>query len=152
VAVAVAVVVVAAAAAAAVVAAVVVVVAAGDQAPALRTMGYDLRITRALDWGANKGREISTEEWLAVVQEDDDLTADPASGPFAVRYGESRWFDWYEGNVFTTDPDHATVASRSVCPAPSRGTAASSTTRRAGGREVRPGGGSSRTGPGDFPT
>ena len=87
----------------------VVVVAAGDEAPALRTMGYDLRITRALDWGANKGREISAEEWLAVVKDDDDLEADPASGPFAVRYGDNRWFDWYEGNVFTTDPDHATV-------------------------------------------
>ena len=72
-------------------------------------MGYDIRITRADDWSANTGAEISTEEWLKVVESDPELTADPANGPFAARYGEASWFDWYEGNVFTTDPDHATV-------------------------------------------
>jgi len=72
-------------------------------------MGYDLRITRAVDWTANQGLEISAEEWLAIVEDDPELEADPANGPLAVRFGEARWFDWYEGNVFTTDPDHATV-------------------------------------------
>jgi hypothetical protein len=72
-------------------------------------MGYDLRITRALDWTANAGHEIRAEEWQAVVAADDDLTADPSTGPYAVRYRASAWFDWFEGNVFTTDPDRATV-------------------------------------------
>ncbi len=72
-------------------------------------MGYDLRITRALDWAANKGHEITADEWLAIVAADGDLTADPESGPFAARFAGGRWLDWYEGNVFTTDPDHATV-------------------------------------------
>lgn len=72
-------------------------------------MGYDLRITRALDWSENVGHEISVEEWLALVEDDAQLSADPASGPFAARYKSDGWFDWFEGNVFTTDPDHATV-------------------------------------------
>ena len=62
-------------------------------------MGYDLRITRSVDWTANQGLEISAREWMEIVASDPELTSDRANGPFAVRYGESRWFDWYEGNV-----------------------------------------------------
>ncbi len=72
-------------------------------------MGYDLRITRAIDWTANEGFEVTSSEWLAVVEADSELTPDPVHGPFAVRYRSVGWFDWYEGNVFTTDPDHTTV-------------------------------------------
>ena len=72
-------------------------------------MGYDLRITRATDWSENIGVEISTEEWMAVVRADMELVTDPANGPYAVRCGPSCWLDWFEGNVFTTDPDHRTV-------------------------------------------
>ena len=72
-------------------------------------MGYDLRITRAVDWTANQGLEISPREWLEIVDADPDLVRDPANGPYAVRFGGTRWLDWYEGNVFTTDPDHAAV-------------------------------------------
>lgn len=75
----------------------------------LTPMGYDLHITRAVDWSTNRGLEISTDEWLAVIDADPELTTDPANGPFAASFGGDRWFDWYEGNVFTTDPDHATV-------------------------------------------
>jgi hypothetical protein len=72
-------------------------------------MGYDLRITRAIDWTANRGVEISTPEWMAVVAADPELSVDPDNGPFAAKFGTNGWFDWFEGNVFTTDPDHATV-------------------------------------------
>jgi hypothetical protein len=69
-----------------------------------------LRITRAVDWRANQGVEISLQEWLGVVADDPELAWDPANGPYAVRFGGTRWLDWYEGNVFTTDPDHAAVS------------------------------------------
>ncbi len=72
-------------------------------------MGYDLRVTRAVDWTANRGLEISANEWLEVVSVDPELSLDPAHGPLAVQFGSGRWLDWYEGNIFTTDPDHATV-------------------------------------------
>ncbi|MCB9879102.1 MAG: hypothetical protein H6835_16015 [Planctomycetes bacterium] len=74
-------------------------------------MGYDLHITRSMDWADNRGHEISIEEWLAVVRQDSELDPDPANGPYSVRFGRgARWFDWSDGNVFTTDPDHASVA------------------------------------------
>ena len=72
-------------------------------------MGYDLRITRSTDWTRNEGREIGSSEWLSLVREDPELTPDPSTGPYSVRWS-STWFDWFEGNVFTTDPDKATVA------------------------------------------
>ena len=72
-------------------------------------MGYDVRITRAIDWIANEGSEIAAPEWLAIVAADPELIADPANGALAVRYRATCWFDWFEGNVFTTDPDYATV-------------------------------------------
>lgn len=72
-------------------------------------MGYDLRITRALDWRDNQGSEISPREWLEIVESDPELLPDNPNGPYSVRYRETRWLDWCQGNVFTTDPDHATV-------------------------------------------
>lgn len=70
-------------------------------------MGYDLHITRSTDWADTSGREIGPQEWLAVVAEDADLISDPTHGPYAVRWTNA-WFDWSEGNVYTTDPDRST--------------------------------------------
>ena len=74
------------------------------------SMGYDLHITRAANWGENHGLEISAEEWLAIVSEDPELRPDLSNGPFAAAWNspdseQVGWFDWYEGTVFTTDPD-----------------------------------------------
>lgn len=73
-------------------------------------MGYDLRITRAIDWTANRGHQITVGEWLQMASVDTELFADPGNGPYAMRYRTNGWFDWYDGNVFTSDPDRATVA------------------------------------------
>lgn len=73
-------------------------------------MGYDLRITRAIDWDRNQGCEISLREWFAIIDSDAELSPDPTNGPSAVRYGKTGWFDWFEGNVFTTDPEPADVS------------------------------------------
>lgn len=72
-------------------------------------MGYDLRITRAVDWDSNEGCEITIREWYSIIDSDPELLADPANGPCAVRFGKGDWFDWFEGNVFTTDPEPGTV-------------------------------------------
>ena len=56
-------------------------------------MGYDLRITRAIEWDRNQGCEIRMREWYAVIEADPELLADPANGPCAVRFGERGWFD-----------------------------------------------------------
>jgi hypothetical protein len=73
-------------------------------------MAYDLRITRSTHWDRNAGAEILAEEWLEVIREDPELVALPSDGPYAARWSKAAWFDWFEGNVFTTDPDRKTVA------------------------------------------
>ena len=78
-------------------------------------MGYDIHITRSEDWAANADSEISQKEWLAVVEGDTELTLDPRFGECSVLWkGEASpadaWFDWYKGNVFTTNPDRAILA------------------------------------------
>lgn len=68
-------------------------------------MGYDLRITRAIDWDRNEGCEITIREWHSIINSDPELLPDPPNGTCAVRFGKTGWLDWFEGNVFTTDPD-----------------------------------------------
>ncbi len=75
-------------------------------------MGYDLHVTRADNWEANTTRRIREEEWLRVIREDPELDADPTNGPYAANWLTSRratWFDWSDGNVYTTDPDQDAV-------------------------------------------
>jgi hypothetical protein len=81
---------------------------------ALGEMGYDLHITRAALWAENDGTRISAEEWLGIVDGDDELTLTPENGPyFAAWRGGSMnaepWFDWDAGNVYTKNPDSATL-------------------------------------------
>jgi len=80
-------------------------------------MGYDVHITRAESWAENEGYWISPEEWLRVVEEDEELRLDPhpSNGPYmAIWNGPSEnpepWFDWSDGNVFTKNPDAPLLA------------------------------------------
>ncbi len=77
-------------------------------------MGYDLHATRANHWIRSAGHEISAAEWGEVITWDPDLQRDKSHGTHAVvwvdREGTNRgWFDWYDGAVYTTDPNGATV-------------------------------------------
>ncbi len=77
-------------------------------------MGYDVHITRSDDWTRNAAHSIDSEEWLTVVDADPELRLDPDHGPFAALWSgrggrDAGWFDWYDGNVFTTNPTRAAV-------------------------------------------
>jgi hypothetical protein len=77
-------------------------------------MGYDLHITRADDWAENEGREITREEWLALVAGDEELTLDPVNGDeYALWSGPSEhagpWLCWCEGNLSAKNPDPALI-------------------------------------------
>lgn len=77
-------------------------------------MGYDLHITRAESWSENDGAKTSADEWLALVARDPELTIMAEHGPhFATWSGASvnpgAWFDWFDGDVFTKNPDSATL-------------------------------------------
>ena len=77
-------------------------------------MGYDLHITRASQWADNTGFEITADEWLALVRSDPELGPDPAHDPYGARWTSAEpqaegWFDWSDGNVYTTNPSRAVV-------------------------------------------
>ena len=76
-------------------------------------MGYDLHITRRKDW-AKTGRDITAEEWLAVVERDNELSLFPEAGPYFARWsGDPKapdpWLDWYKGSIYTKNPDEALI-------------------------------------------
>jgi hypothetical protein len=79
-------------------------------------VGYDVHITRADEWSDNADAPISLDDWKAVAETEADLVADPRNGDgfFLARGlrddGGDGWFDWYEGDVFTKDPDRPTLA------------------------------------------
>ena len=75
-------------------------------------MSYQAYITRAEFWAENEGSEISSEEWLQLVQEDAEITRDEANGPYFAVLGAADgnakpWLDWSGGNIYTNFPDLA---------------------------------------------
>lgn len=77
-------------------------------------MGYDLHITRATNWIENERCAIAVEEWLSVIDGDPELKPDPENGEFAAAWqprgsGPGGWFDWYDGNIYTTNPTRAAL-------------------------------------------
>lgn len=92
-------------------------------------MGYDLHITRKEHWAEDEQREnnITLDEWLDYVDEDPGLQISdayqirnpqkpdelmPASGFcdwLSYPQNEKRWFDYYEGNIGTKNPDEDTI-------------------------------------------
>lgn len=77
-------------------------------------VGYDLHITRAKFHFENEDQWITAEEWLRFVKEDPELRLAGYNGDFfALWSGKSEysdpWFDWFEGNVYTKNPDDAMI-------------------------------------------
>ncbi len=80
-------------------------------------MGYELHITRREFHEDDTGPEISSEEWLALVEADAELEPKAVNGPYFAkflgdcRYGRGQgWFDWSNGCVSTKNPDEAILA------------------------------------------
>ena len=77
-------------------------------------MGYELHITRAKFWAENEGQEITGAEWLRLIGEDVELNSDENNGPFFAEWSptsarSSPWFDWFDGNIYTKNPDRKTL-------------------------------------------
>ena len=72
-------------------------------------MGYDFHITRAEDWTESEDAPIAREEWIELASNDGELFPMPENGDafyaFGGRDNPHSWFDWFEGKVFTKNPD-----------------------------------------------
>jgi hypothetical protein len=78
-------------------------------------MGYDVHITRADNWAENQGREISRDEWFALVASDPELTIERQKREVFVKWSgpcqyPDAWFTWWRGNIYTKNPDKAIIA------------------------------------------
>lgn len=75
-------------------------------------MGVEFHITRADFWADNDSDQITSDEWLAVVHSDSELSLDQKNGEFfALWLGKSAyeepWLEWVSGNISTKWPDTA---------------------------------------------
>jgi hypothetical protein len=73
-------------------------------------MGYYLHITRKSDWWDDEGPDITSDEWLRVVDEDPELRLAGYNGAyFAIWSGPLEyadpWLDWSRGQIDTKNPD-----------------------------------------------
>lgn len=72
-------------------------------------MGVEFHITRAELWAENDDDQISSEEWLNIINSDPELSLYPISGEFhAIWNGDGSdgkdWLDWSGGNISTKWP------------------------------------------------
>lgn len=75
-------------------------------------MGVEFHITRAEFWTENDDDQISSDEWLNIINEDPELSLFPKHGEFhAVWNGEGAeegaWLDWSAGNIEAKWPNTA---------------------------------------------
>ncbi|BBV04305.1 hypothetical protein PROVRETT_05381 [Providencia rettgeri DSM 1131] len=75
-------------------------------------MGVEFHITRAECWFDSESNPISSDEWLALVEQDPELKINAINDEFnALWFGNSTyeepWLDWYEGRIYTKWPDTA---------------------------------------------
>lgn len=72
-------------------------------------MGVEFHITRAEFWAENDDNQISSDEWLNIINSDPELSLSPRNGEFnAIWNGDGSdgedWLDWSGGNIYTKWP------------------------------------------------
>ncbi|AZH55447.1 TPA: hypothetical protein RVD67_003605 [Escherichia coli] len=75
-------------------------------------MGWELHIIRTENWFDSASNPISGEEWLQLVDDDNELSIDRKNGDFfAIWSGQSEhdepWLGWNDGRISTKHPDEA---------------------------------------------
>ncbi|HFV9473035.1 TPA: hypothetical protein ACIALX_004466 [Salmonella enterica subsp. enterica serovar Orientalis] len=75
-------------------------------------MGWELHIVRTECWFDSASDPISREEWLQLVNDDEELTVDNVNGDsYAIWSGQSEhdgpWLGWDDGRISTKHPDEA---------------------------------------------
>ena len=76
-------------------------------------MGYDIHITRRKHW-SDDGDDISSDEWLNLLNADSELHLKTENGPFFAAWTgfsnlDHAWLDWSDGQIFTKNPDEALI-------------------------------------------
>jgi hypothetical protein len=68
-------------------------------------MGYDVYVTRRKVWSDTFGDEIGPEEWMALVDDAEELDAAPEVGSWTARSRAGTLIEWSDGSVAARDPE-----------------------------------------------
>lgn len=69
-------------------------------------MGWEMHITRAECWTESETQPIGSEEWVQLVNHDEELAFDRRNGEFhAIWKGqETCWLEWRDGEIYSKSP------------------------------------------------
>ncbi|WP_407579525.1 hypothetical protein [Citrobacter koseri] len=75
-------------------------------------MGWELHIVRSEHWFDSHEHPIRSDEWLDLVNKDDELSTEPKNGEFyaiwtGVNENNVSWLEWCDGRITTKQPDQA---------------------------------------------
>lgn len=75
-------------------------------------MGWELHIVRTENWFDSSNDPITSEEWLQLVDNDEELSIDNNNGDFfaiwrAPQAQDEPWLDWEVGRIYTKQPSEA---------------------------------------------
>ncbi|HAE78299.1 hypothetical protein JC794_04085 [Morganella morganii] len=73
-------------------------------------MGVEFHITRAEFWVENEDAQITADEWLNYINNDNELNRYIINGDYHALWSgpslyEEPWLDWSAGNIYTKWPD-----------------------------------------------
>lgn len=75
-------------------------------------MGWELHIVRTENWFDSASNPITSEEWLQLIDNDEELSINKSNGDYFTRWsnhqahGES-WLDWDDGRIYSKQPEEA---------------------------------------------
>jgi hypothetical protein len=80
-------------------------------------MGYDLHITRKVQWSDEDGPLIGEDEWRRLIEADPELSLDQETqcsfgdeeAVFAAWKGEQGALGWFNGEISTKNPDRTLI-------------------------------------------
>ncbi|WP_337025294.1 hypothetical protein [Pantoea anthophila] len=75
-------------------------------------MGWELHIVRTENWFDSANEPIKSEEWLQLVDSDEELSIDKKNGDFFATWNvhqphDEPWLEWCDGRIYTKQPCEA---------------------------------------------
>lgn len=75
-------------------------------------MGWELHIVRTESWFDSASNPIGSEEWIQLINDDEELSIDKINGDYFARWSNHQvhdepWLDWDDGRIYTKQPEEA---------------------------------------------
>lgn len=75
-------------------------------------MGWELHIVRTENWFDSASNPITSEEWVQLIDNDEELSIDKRNGDYFTRWSnhqahDESWLDWDDGRIYSKQPEEA---------------------------------------------